>query len=292
MAVRSKKAKDSKKAVRKTAGRAGIRKSSAKKRSGSTKTVRKVAKKAVKKKVVKSSAKAVKKAVGKKPAAKKAVKKPVKKKVAKKPSVKKAAAKKSVAKKPAVKRAAKKPAAKKTSVQKTAEKPSVKKGIKKKPVVSKAKAAAQSKVRKPAKASPKTVTAKRVKPAAKKTKKLLKKDLEFFRKLLMTLREKVAGNVTFLSADGLKPVESSEEDPDTTDFDLTLNLAGNEQNILYEIDEALQRIDQGAYGICEQTGEPIGRDRLKALPYARLSLEAQSQNERGKVRPNVARLFM
>jgi DnaK suppressor protein len=55
-------------------------------------------------------------------------------------------------------------------------------------------------------------------------------------------------------------------------------LAGK-KNLQFEVREALKRIDEGTYGICEETGEPIGYKRLLAQPWTRLSLEAQQELE-------------
>lgn len=67
---------------------------------------------------------------------------------------------------------------------------------------------------------------------------------------------------------------------DSFDRDLALSLLGLEQSAVGEIDEALQRIQDGTYGVCEQTGEPIPRERLAAIPWARFTTEAQAELER------------
>ncbi|MDZ4199819.1 MAG: TraR/DksA C4-type zinc finger protein [Kiritimatiellia bacterium] len=72
----------------------------------------------------------------------------------------------------------------------------------------------------------------------------------------------------------------ADQGTDNFDREFALNLASNEQDVLYEIDEALRRIDAGTYGLCEQTGIPIESERLKVLPYARLSRTAQEELER------------
>jgi DnaK suppressor protein len=58
-------------------------------------------------------------------------------------------------------------------------------------------------------------------------------------------------------------------------------LSDAERTLLFEIDEALERIDKGTYGTCEHFGSPIGIERLKAIPWARYSIEAQELKERG-----------
>jgi DnaK suppressor protein len=59
-----------------------------------------------------------------------------------------------------------------------------------------------------------------------------------------------------------------------------LSLISSEQNALYEIDQALRRIRDGTYGICEATGKPIPEDRLNAVPWTRFTLEVEEQLER------------
>lgn len=63
--------------------------------------------------------------------------------------------------------------------------------------------------------------------------------------------------------------------------ELALTLSNRERNKLVHIDAALKRIDDGTYGFCEVTGEKIGEERLRALPFTTLSIEAQEEMERG-----------
>jgi RNA polymerase-binding transcription factor DksA len=71
---------------------------------------------------------------------------------------------------------------------------------------------------------------------------------------------------------------------DAYDRDFALSLLSQEQDALYEIEEALKRIDFGSYGVCEMSGKPIAHARLEALPFARYTVECQSQIEKmGKV---------
>ena len=67
---------------------------------------------------------------------------------------------------------------------------------------------------------------------------------------------------------------------DSFDRDIALSRASSEQEALYEIDEALDRIRDGTYGICELTGKPIEAGRLEAIPWTRFSLEAEELLER------------
>ena len=65
-----------------------------------------------------------------------------------------------------------------------------------------------------------------------------------------------------------------------TDRALELRTRDRQRKLISKIDEALRRIDEGSYGYCEETGEPIGIGRLDARPTATLSLEAQERHER------------
>ncbi len=71
---------------------------------------------------------------------------------------------------------------------------------------------------------------------------------------------------------------------DAYDRDFALSLLSQEQDALYEIEEAIKRVDLGTYGVCEMSNKPIAHARLEALPFARYTVECQSQIEKqGKV---------
>ncbi|MCX7868703.1 MAG: TraR/DksA C4-type zinc finger protein [Terrimicrobiaceae bacterium] len=82
---------------------------------------------------------------------------------------------------------------------------------------------------------------------------------------------------------------------DAYDRDFALNLLSKEQDSLYEIDEALKRIELGTYGICEMSGKPIPHARLEALPFTRYTVECQAELEKRNrfrsVRQPVSSLF-
>jgi RNA polymerase-binding transcription factor DksA len=82
---------------------------------------------------------------------------------------------------------------------------------------------------------------------------------------------------------------------DAYDRDFALSLLSQEQDALYEIDEALKRVEVGTYGKCEMSGKPIPRARLEAIPFARFTVECQSQLEKqskaSRMRPSVTSLF-
>ncbi len=74
--------------------------------------------------------------------------------------------------------------------------------------------------------------------------------------------------------------EESLSEPDIADRALELRTRDRERKLISKIDEALLRIEDGSYGYCEETGEPISLKRLEARPIATLSIEAQERHER------------
>jgi RNA polymerase-binding transcription factor DksA len=105
-----------------------------------------------------------------------------------------------------------------------------------------------------------------------------------------TLRARAEGSEA--SAFGMHQADAGS---DAYDRDFALSLLSQEQDALYEIDQALKRIDLGTYGICEMSGKHIPRARLEAIPFARFTVECQSQLERqnkaSRVRQSVTSLF-
>ena len=102
----------------------------------------------------------------------------------------------------------------------------------------------------------------------------------------MLLRERVSGEISSIYRDSLSQTERdpslSDQGTDTFDREFALNQLSSEQDVLFEIDEAIRRIENGSYGICEMSGEPINIERLQALPYVRYSITAQSEIEKGR----------
>jgi DnaK suppressor protein len=184
---------------------------------------------------------------------------------------KKVSKKKTVAKKTAVKKpTAEKAVAEKASAKKT--------GSKKAPV--KQAAPAKKIKRIPLDA----IEAREVRP-----RKVFKaKELAEFKDLLLTLRERVSGEYSSLSRDNMaanqRDPSLSDQGTDTFDREMELNMMGSEQEVIFEIDAALRRIEKSTYGICELTEEEIPKARLLALPYVRYTVEAQSQLEQGRAR--------
>jgi DnaK suppressor protein len=105
-----------------------------------------------------------------------------------------------------------------------------------------------------------------------------------------TLRTRAEGSES--SAFGMHQADAGSE---AYDRDFALSLLSQEQDALYEIDQALKRIELRTYGICEMSGKPIPRARLEAIPFARFTVECQSQlekqNKASRVRQSVTSLF-
>ena len=112
------------------------------------------------------------------------------------------------------------------------------------------------------------------------------KDLRVQLNRLLLLRERVSGEISSISRDSLSPTERdpslSDQGTDTFDREFALNQLSSEQDVLFEIDEAIRRLEYGSYGICEMSGEPINIERLQALPYVRYTIAAQSEIEKGR----------
>ena len=66
---------------------------------------------------------------------------------------------------------------------------------------------------------------------------------------------------------------------DTYDSDWALSMLSSDQNAIYEIEEAINRIETGVFGICELSGKPIEEERLEAILWTRFSMEAQQEME-------------
>jgi RNA polymerase-binding transcription factor DksA len=77
----------------------------------------------------------------------------------------------------------------------------------------------------------------------------------------------------------------AEQGSDAAGQSLSLDLAAADRRLIKEIDDALQRIESGTYGVCELTGKPIKIERLEELPWARYSIEAARELERRSVVP-------
>jgi DnaK suppressor protein len=106
---------------------------------------------------------------------------------------------------------------------------------------------------------------------------------EYFRKKLLDWKEEILRS----SRETLENLQESEQHPDLTDRAssetdraLELRARDRQRKLIAKIDAALERIEDGSYGYCEETGEPISVKRLDARPIATLSVEAQERHEK------------
>lgn len=110
------------------------------------------------------------------------------------------------------------------------------------------------------------------------------------REKLLRMRERMTGQINFLVADNLSRTQkdaevdfrSEEQGTDNFERDFALNRVSLEQDIIFEIDEALNRMKIGSYGACESCGGPIEKARLGALPYSRMCVGCQLKLETGR----------
>jgi DnaK suppressor protein len=107
---------------------------------------------------------------------------------------------------------------------------------------------------------------------------------EYFRQKLLRWREDLLGvssqTLANLQQESLSEPDIADRASLETDRSLELRTRDRERKLISKIDEALRRIEEGTYGYCEETAEPIGLKRLEARPIATLSLEAQERHER------------
>lgn len=110
------------------------------------------------------------------------------------------------------------------------------------------------------------------------------KQREYFRQRLLRWRGELLRetNQTLqnLQEDSLQAPDIADRASAETDRAVELRTRDRERKLVQKIDEALKRIEEGEYGYCEESGEPIGLRRLEARPIATLSLEAQERHER------------
>ena len=236
--------------------------------------------------------------VAKKASATKKTAKTTAKKTAKKAAKK---APKRVAKKPPKKAAKKVVKAAKKSAKKVAK--VTKKAAKKTP--KKVAKAAKKAAKKSAKKTTGTVAGKTIKKVAKKAKaapkrrransRLSKKEMDHFHQLLPEKRQTLTGDMTGMHAEALRnsheasgdlstmPVHMADVGTDNYEQEFTLGLLESERLLLRKIDDALDRMARGAYGICLGTGESICKPRLRAKPWAKYTIAYARLIEQGQV---------
>ena len=126
-----------------------------------------------------------------------------------------------------------------------------------------------------------------------KTKKLSKKTSGVYKKFLLDKREELMGDINQISEDTLKKslkdasgdisgysFHMADVATDNYDREFSLGLASKERGVLFEINHALQKLQEGKFGSCELCKKPISQARLKAVPYAKLCLKCQQNEEK------------
>lgn len=127
-----------------------------------------------------------------------------------------------------------------------------------------------------------------------KQKKMSKGELKMYKELLLKERAKVGGDLSHITENTLKKSQRdasgdlsgysyhmADVASDDYERDFSLGRATDEQKLLYLIDEALKRIEEGTYGNCIECGKPIAKTRLKALPHAEVCINCQKKKEVG-----------
>lgn len=119
---------------------------------------------------------------------------------------------------------------------------------------------------------------------------LKKTDIAKFKKRLQEMHRQLTQSLKGSTAEVKKPDEATgysqhQADQGTDDFDRTISLevTSREYSILRQIERALEKIDEGTYGVCDITNENIPLARLEAVPYATMTVKAQEQLEKGLI---------
>lgn len=120
-----------------------------------------------------------------------------------------------------------------------------------------------------------------------------KRELERYRQLLLRKRGELVGDISTMESEALRgqsgalsnsPNHMAEQGSEAYDQALSLDLAAADRKLIREIDDALVRITEGTFGLCQLTGKPIKAERLEELPWARYSIEAAREMERQSIR--------
>ena len=113
-----------------------------------------------------------------------------------------------------------------------------------------------------------------------------------FREMLIAKRNEILGNVTVMEDETFKkerselssmPFHMADAGSDNFEQEFALDLMDSEKKMLVEINDALRRIDDGAFGVCEGNGESIPKARLNAIPWARFCVACAELNEKGQL---------
>lgn len=110
------------------------------------------------------------------------------------------------------------------------------------------------------------------------------RQLEYFRQQLLKWKKSILseaeGTLAVLQNEPLREPDLNDRASSETDWSIELRTRDRQRKLISKIDAALRRIDDGEYGYCEVTGEPISLGRLEARPIATMTVEAQERHER------------
>ena len=110
------------------------------------------------------------------------------------------------------------------------------------------------------------------------------RQLEYFRQQLLKWKRSILseaeGTLAVLQNEPLREPDLNDRASSETDWSIELRTRDRQRKLISKIDAALRRIDDGEYGYCEVTGEPISLGRLEARPIATMTVEAQERHER------------
>ncbi|MDD5064126.1 MAG: TraR/DksA C4-type zinc finger protein [Phycisphaerae bacterium] len=137
----------------------------------------------------------------------------------------------------------------------------------------------------------------KISPPQAKENALTAADTEHFKQMLMEKRSEILSSVNEMEDETLKksrgdaagdlssmPIHMADIGSDNYEQEFTLGLMDSERKLLTEIDDALQRIELGVYGLCEGTGRQIQKARLEAEPWARYCVEYARKMEQGNAK--------
>jgi RNA polymerase-binding protein DksA len=134
---------------------------------------------------------------------------------------------------------------------------------------------------------------KATKVSASGKKRYAKKDLAIFKKELLKRKDEILDDIRHISDDTLKKSQKeasgdisgytyhmADVATDNYDREFSMGLASNERKMIYEFDDALKKIEDGSFGVCEDCKALIAKIRLKAVPNARLCVKCQEKREK------------
>ena len=132
---------------------------------------------------------------------------------------------------------------------------------------------------------------------SKKVKKYTKKDIKVFKELLLKLKARLSEQILSVEKEAMDKsqkdasgdlsgysIHMADVATDSYDREFSFSRASVEQKVIYEIDEALKRMEDGEYGLCLNCNSQISKNRLKALPYVKFCVACQNDEEKTEKR--------